>query len=84
MSAARSMRPRRHRLLRLLAGLLFGLGGATLFLLGAISLTSAVPVAGVVPPTLAICAGVVAATSWFVVSLVKYDAVKARPRRRPR
>ncbi|POH58602.1 hypothetical protein [Arthrobacter glacialis] len=69
-------------LLRLL-NIVLGVGGALLFLAGAISLTSKQWVAGILPPTLAVVLGGTAFCLWLVLSLVMADAVKAKPRRRP-
>lgn len=60
-----------------------GLGGAALFLLGTASMTGGRTLAGILSPTLALCLGAVAFMTWFVLFLVRNDAVKAKPRRRP-
>lgn len=69
-------------LLRLL-NLVLGVGGALLFLAGAMSLTARTLVAGVLPPTLAVVLGGAAFCLWLVLYLVMADAVKAKSRRRP-
>ncbi|WP_207344309.1 hypothetical protein [Arthrobacter sp. E3] len=62
----------------------FGLGGAALFLSGTVALTSGAYVAGALPPGVALLAGAVAFMVWFVLFLLRNDAVKAKPRRRRR
>ncbi|AIY00142.1 hypothetical protein ART_0543 [Arthrobacter sp. PAMC 25486] len=47
-------------------------------------MSSSRSLAGFLTSTPALCAGVVAFMAWFVLFLVKNDAVKAKPRRRPR
>ncbi|MFQ4148951.1 hypothetical protein AAGW05_09670 [Arthrobacter sp. LAPM80] len=64
--------------------LLAGVAGALLFLTGTIFLTSGHAIAGVLPPTLAIVAGVLLFLLWFVIHLVGSGSVTAKPRRRPR
>lgn len=70
------------RLLRLLT-MVLGVGGALLFLGGAMSLTSGTLVAGMLPPVLAVVLGGAAFCLWLVLYVVMSDAVKAGPRRRP-
>lgn len=66
-------------LARRAAGWVFGLGGAVLFFCG----TSAMAGGSLIsfPPVLAICAGALAFTAWFVLHLSARDAVRSRPRR---
>ena len=62
----------------------FGLGGLFLFLSGTVSLTSGAYVAGLLPPGVALLAGAGAFMAWFVLFLLRNDAVKGKPRRRRR
>ncbi|MDO5752389.1 hypothetical protein [Arthrobacter sp.] len=62
----------------------FGLGGVVLFLSGTVALTSGAYVAGLLPPGVALLAGAAAFMVWFVLFLLRNDAVNAKPRRRRR
>ncbi|MBP2414472.1 hypothetical protein JOF48_003271 [Arthrobacter stackebrandtii] len=69
-----------RRLARRMAGWVFGLGGAALFFYGTAAMAGGALLA--LPPVLAVCAGALSFTAWFVLHLSAPDAVKARPRRR--
>ncbi len=61
-------------------GWLLGVGGSLLFLAGSLSLNSGLQFARVLSPGVAVLVGGLSFMTWFVLQLLRNDAVKPKPR----